>query len=354
MRAALKLATLYVSRTLGLFALARVLTRHRLRILAYHSFDERAGARILPQFFISPEVFERRLAYLRKLGVPVLALDQALEGLRTRTLPPCAVAVTIDDGFTGVHRHALPLLRRYEIPATLYVTTYYLQRQTAVFNPAIDYVLASSRARTLDLRALGLPGGTLDVTGRDGRAAASRALVTAADACATGEARSELLARAAEALGVDHAKLFASRRFHIVSAEELRALDAAGIDIQLHTHRHRFSDDDAVAARELEDNRAALSSIVAKPFQHFCYPDGIWSKSQWSVLAHKGIESAVTCQPGLADAGTPRFALPRFLDGDNIRHIEFEAEVSGFQELLRRARARLRPTTRLHPDPKKT
>jgi peptidoglycan/xylan/chitin deacetylase (PgdA/CDA1 family) len=249
--------------------------------------------------------------------------------------------VTIDDGFTGVHRHALPLLKRYGIPATLYVTTYYLQRQIPVFNPAVDYVLASSRTRALDLTALGLSGGTVQVAGQDDRGPASRALVAGADACATEEARSRLLVRTAEALGVDHAEFFASRRFHIVSAEELRALEAAGVDIQLHTHRHCFPDDDALAARELDDNREALRSIVAKPLRHFCYPDGIWSKSHWSVLARKGIDSAVTCEPGLADAGTPRFALPRFLDGENIRHIEFEAEVSGFHELLRRARARL-------------
>ena len=84
-----------------------------------------------------------------------LPLDRALEGLRTRILPPCTVALTIDDGFTSVHRHALQLLMRYEIPATMSVTTYYLQRQTPVFNLAIDYMLASSQVPTLDLKRWG-------------------------------------------------------------------------------------------------------------------------------------------------------------------------------------------------------
>lgn len=137
----------------------------------------------------------------------------------------------------------------------MYVTTYYLQRQTPVFNPAIDYMLGSSQVPTLDLTALGLPGGALDGASRDGRSAASPALVAAADACATEEARSALLARAVEALGIDPSTFFASRRFHIVSAAELRALGAADVDIQLHTHRHRSPGDDALAACELDDKR---------------------------------------------------------------------------------------------------
>jgi peptidoglycan/xylan/chitin deacetylase (PgdA/CDA1 family) len=38
-------------------------------------------------------------------------------------LPQRSVVITIDDGYESVHRHALPLLRKYGVPATLFVYT---------------------------------------------------------------------------------------------------------------------------------------------------------------------------------------------------------------------------------------
>ena len=50
------------------------------------------------------------------------------------------------------------------------------------------------------------------------------------------------------------------------------------------------------------------------------------------------METATTCEPGLNSPSTPRLSLHRFLDGEDITQIEFEAEVSGFTELLRSVR----------------
>jgi hypothetical protein len=49
-----------------------------------------------------------------------------------------------------------------------------------------------------------------------------------------------------------------------------------------------------------------------------------------------GIRSAVTCIPGLNDSKTHPYELRRFLDGENITNLEFEAEMSGFLDLCRR------------------
>jgi hypothetical protein len=59
-------------------------------------------------------------------------------------------------------------------------------------------------------------------------------------------------------------------------------------------------------------------------------------------LTNLYIVSATTCEPGLNFRHTPRLALHRFLDGEDIDQIQFEAEMSGLNELLRRARAALK------------
>jgi hypothetical protein len=48
--------------------------------------------------------------------------------------------------------------------------------------------------------------------------------------------------------------------------------------------------------------------------------------------------SATTTDIGLVAADSPPYALPRILDGQDITDLEFEAELCGFMQLLRRLR----------------
>ena len=51
-------------------------------------------------------------------------------------------------------------------------------------------------------------------------------------------------------------------------------------------------------------------------------------------LRAASIATAVTCDYGLNDAATDKYALMRFLDGENVSLLEFEAAVSGFSVWL--------------------
>jgi hypothetical protein len=118
---------------------------------------------------------------------------------------------------------------------------------------------------------------------------------------------------------------------------ELRSLEEAGIDVQLHTHRHVFPiEDRSRALREIADNRAALRQWVSTRLDHFCYPSGIWEKSQWAWLESIGILSSTTSLPGLNSSSTPRHALRRHLDSQTIHPIEFEAALCGMRDILRK------------------
>ena len=127
--------------------------------------------------------------------------------------------------------------------------------------------------------------------------------------------------------------------FFSLSTDELDQLKQHGVDIQLHTHRHVFPIDMAVATKEIQDNKATVNPLLDVPMTHFCYPSGVWSTRHWQVLEREQIKTATTCQTGFVDERSPKFAWPRVLDSSRVSQIEFEAEVSGFNELLRRARA---------------
>src|SRR5260370_5278983 len=154
----LKQAFLGMSKYLGLFHLARYLTRRQLRILCYHGIPVDKEIDFRQMLCVHPRTLEQRLEYIAKHGFIVLQLEDAVEGLRNGTLPPSAVVITIDDGFYGTYKHAVPLLQRYRMPATLYVTTYYAQKQNPIFRLAVQYIYWAARGRHFDLSVLGIEG----------------------------------------------------------------------------------------------------------------------------------------------------------------------------------------------------
>jgi peptidoglycan/xylan/chitin deacetylase (PgdA/CDA1 family) len=354
----LRRRALQVIRALGGFRMARWLTRGDLRILCYHGFAMRDEGAFRPGLFISADDFRARLTHLRDAGYRVLPLHDALERQRARTLPPYSVAITIDDGFYGTLKIAAPMLQRFGMPATVYLTTYYVVHQLPIFNLAAAYLFWRTDRPTIDLRGLGLRD--LEEEALDWRALppdARDAVVTRIISDAGGRLsraeRSALLERLAERTGVSLAEIIDERLFHLVSTEEARTMQALGIDLQLHTHRHRSPGEAADADRELVDNAAVLRRITGGDAVHFCYPSGRFDRWRDEWLSRRGVRSATTCVPGFVRAGAPPYRLGRFLDGADIDQLSFEAELAGVLEVARRVRARLRgrPEPTFQDDP---
>lgn len=332
---------LKLARSCGLFALSRRLTRRQLRILCYHGIWIGAAPHFGDCLFMSAETFARRLDLIARAGYPVLALGEALERLQDGTLPDAAVVITIDDAWYGIAQHMLPQLIERRMPATLYVTTYYSLAQRPVLNVLINFMVA--RAQTLPALDALLPGeGQAPDAAR--RADYAGLLAARVDALATLDERWAAVQRIAAQIGIDVDAIEQGRWFHLMNADELRAAQAAGIDLQLHTHTHRMHGFDAERVREeVERNRHALAALLeADPatLTHFCYPSGVHAPAVYPVLKAAGVRSATTTDFGLNDARSDPYALKRILDCQSMSELEIEARLSGFWSLLMRLRAR--------------
>lgn len=332
-----KIIFLFLCKALGLFSLARWATRGRLKILCYHGFELQDETRFRPQLFITLAQFEQRLATIRRYGCTVLPLDEAVDKLYARALPRHALVITVDDGFYAFHRLAVPALQAYGYPATAYVTSYYVQKAQPIFRLAVQYMFWKTRKKKLAIAPV--PWSALRELDLSDAAQTHRFCW---DCIAYGErAGDEGLRRAlCEDLGAwletPYAAIADSRILSLMGPQEIQSLAACGIDVQLHTHRHVFPGADRAAAeREIADNRAALRPWLAAEARHFCYPSGQWNARQWEWLDAMQIKSSTTCLPGLNTPQTPRHALRRFLDGQNIHALEFEAALCGFSDLLR-------------------
>lgn len=326
-----------ISKGLGVFDLCRVAGPRGQRILCYHGFSSDDEHRYRPSLFITPQTFESRLAWLRRKGFRGISLQEALRRLRDRRTERNDVVITIDDGFASVASIGWPLLKEFGFGATLYVTTYYVVNPNPVFRLAIEYMFWKTRSHAVRLADLG-PGvpdfGTVGPHAPESHPDIIR-LVEWAETHVGESERVALARRLGALLDVDYDELVVSRRLSLLRPAEISELAAAGLDVQLHTHRHRLPAEGDGIRREIEDNRCVLEPLLDRRLTQFCYPSGAFSPRQFASLRDLGIESATTCLPGFNYTSTPALALRRFLDSEIVSDIAFAAELSGLKESLR-------------------
>ena len=332
----MKQAIYTISKYIGLFAFSRWITRKHIRILGYHGIW--LGEGHFGNFlFMSPAKFAQRMRKLKELNMPVISMDEALEGRSKGGLPDCATVITIDDGWYSSYKHMLPELERNQFPAVLYVTTYYSDKQVPVFNVALQYLFATTKVRALDTQKINIGySSEVDLTSFKEKSSFIDSIQQYASRLPSEEERQQLLALLAKELGLSYSSIVDNKLFHLADEEQLNEMVQCGIDIQLHTHRHRISVDGVdCLEQELVDNKSKLTSVSDSSLLHFCYPSGIYDQSFWPTLEKLGMVSATTTESGLVNKDTHSYAVPRILDGEDISDIEFEAEMSGFVELKR-------------------
>ncbi|MFJ5263029.1 polysaccharide deacetylase family protein [Streptomyces sp. NPDC088387] len=99
----------------------------RVPVLMYHSVagEPNDATRALS---VTPEAFAEQMGMVGASGMtPLTTAELAGRWRAGRPLPPRPVLVTFDDGYEGVHRHALPVLAEHGFTATLFVSTGWLR-----------------------------------------------------------------------------------------------------------------------------------------------------------------------------------------------------------------------------------
>jgi peptidoglycan/xylan/chitin deacetylase (PgdA/CDA1 family) len=88
-----------------------------MTILCYHSVDPDWESPLA----VRPQEFEAHCRWLVRHRTVVPLADATARLDRSGRLPRRWTAITFDDGFTGVWEHALPVLREYGVPATVFL-----------------------------------------------------------------------------------------------------------------------------------------------------------------------------------------------------------------------------------------
>ena len=311
--------------------------RRRLLILCYHGVSTCDEHQWNGELYVPPDLLRQRLQHLRDNGYNILPLAEGCRRLKSGTLPPRSLAITFDDGARDFASAALPILREFDAPATVYLTTYYSEVPLPVFDVVLSYVLWRGRHSRADLGPLCERPEPLWAQTPSERANAADTLYEfAVTRGLDARAKNALVEAVAALLGVSYRDVMASGVVQIMPPDVVATLPRELVDVQLHTHRHRTPRNREQFLRELQDNatriRAARGAEV--PLNHFCYPSGVCADMFLPWLREAGVEYATTGRTGLATVNDNPLLLPRLVDTAVRSELVFEAWASGFADLL--------------------
>ena len=104
--------------------LSRIFSANKVAVLMYHRV---ADVEADPwQLAVSAENFEAQLKILKK-RFAVISVDELGHQLSRKQVRQNAMCLTFDDGYVDNYTTAKPLLEKHHLPATFFISTYFLQ-----------------------------------------------------------------------------------------------------------------------------------------------------------------------------------------------------------------------------------
>lgn len=91
----------------------------KIPVLCYHRF----GVEVADSMTIKNSAFTEQMEWLKTHGYTVIPLDTAMQYLqgKVKNIPAKSVVVTVDDGHKSVYTDMAPIVKKYNIPVTLFI-----------------------------------------------------------------------------------------------------------------------------------------------------------------------------------------------------------------------------------------
>jgi peptidoglycan/xylan/chitin deacetylase (PgdA/CDA1 family) len=268
-------------------------------ILRYHSVQDEPEhyANSIGAGIIHPTpVFSEQMELLTREYNPV-TLDDILAFVHgEKRLPRDSVAVTFDDGFADNFEVAAPVLSRFGIRATFYVTVSSIEGPTPLWFCRLRHAFHTTQLKTWFDSADGCARHVSDAAER------KAAFLVASKRCArsAGYSQEQILTNIERELEVDP---LSARDCPMLSWDQIRGLHHAGHIVGSHTLTHPnlacVGDDDLQG--ELIESKNKLERQLGVPAVHFSYPSPImqphFTERTVVFTRQAGYQTAVTCIP---------------------------------------------------------
>jgi peptidoglycan/xylan/chitin deacetylase (PgdA/CDA1 family) len=262
---------------------------------------------------ITPEFLRAMLSHLRAHGIDIVTIDEMYQRLMQRDYSRRFACFTFDDGYRDNRDFALPLMREFDAPFTVYVASDFAQGSGRLWWVALEMVVAKAEMIEAEIGGVAV---RLDASTLDAKQAAFERLHDWMRALpGENDIRREISALCARH-GVDETAICHDL---CMSWDELKPFaDDPLITVGAHTitHCNLAKQTQATATDEMATSRARIETALQRPVLHLAYPygDKIAAGTREFALAQAtGFKTAVTTRPGMIfpESAGHLTALPR-------------------------------------------
>lgn len=262
---------------------------------------------------IAPEFLRSMLTHLRANSVDIVTMDEVHRRLIERNFSRRFACFTLDDGYRDNRDFALPVMREFDAPFTVYVASDFAEGCGRLWWIALEMAIA--RASRIEVKIGGAAVRLETGTPAAKQAAFDRLHDWLRRLPGEHDVQREIAALCVRH-GVDEAAIC---RDLCMSWDELKPFaDDPLIGFGAHsiTHCNLARQTEEIASREMAVSRARIEGALQRPVLHLAYPygDKIAAGAREFALAQTaGFKTAVTTRPGMIFPGSAGHltALPR-------------------------------------------
>jgi len=270
-------AILYYSRIVILFE--RLKSRRGIKILSYHKISDN-----YPDWLdLSTKVstFEIHLDYLKKY-YHIISLKEAINLLETKQkIYERAIVITFDDGYKCIYKNAFPLLKKYKIPATIFLTVNPPEYKEPLWFECVVYAINNTSRKTLNLEPLGLKKYLIDTLKE--KKGTTEQIVAYAKKLDKKD-RENLIQTIFKEL---QANLYDSKiTDEMLSWEEIKEMKESGLSIGIHTMSHSILTNISLeeARYEICQSKKIVEERIGEQVHFFAYPNGGWNDFNSDII----------------------------------------------------------------------
>ena len=284
-----------------------VLRKREVCVLGFHRVlkeEEFQQSRSLGGILLKETTFARMLDHLTT-RFSILSLDEFLDGPAPRsdaTNPSCLL--TFDDGWRDNFETAYPLLRRFRVPATIFLVTGLIgSGQTFWVESLVDAWRDPQRRKQI-ISSLASEARGRDFTQVENVVEYLKHMPS--------QQRDQLLLRALPGWKESDKTLPVDQ---MMSWEHVLEMSRDGIDFGGHTHTHPLLsyEDEEVVERELRISKQIIEEKLGKKVRAFAYPNGTWDPRVRQQVAQAGYDCAFTTERGWHGSGADPLTICRIL-----------------------------------------
>lgn len=313
-------------------------------ILTFHHVRT-ASDRVFPQntlLEVTPSYLEAVLRLLHDLDYEIIPIDALAKRIAEPNGKPFCV-ITFDDGYIDNRDYALPILKRYEAPFTVFVTPGFLDRTTPLWWLDLEDAL---RAR--DQIDIELPHTRFrhDTKTPGEKQAGFARLYWELRGLSEFQVREIVATLAAEA-GVDTIGRVARLCMDWQMLKDFAREPLVTIGAHTNTHPRLKTLTDEQSQAEISQSKARIEKELQREVKHFAYPVGdptSAGKREFAYAAEAGCETGVTTRPGVLfpEHAAHLHALPRISVNGLFQNADYlRALISGLPLMLKNRGQRL-------------